>query len=573
MVLWVGLAFSRRASRSAADYFVSGRSLPWWLAGTSMVATTFAADTPLVITEFVRKEGIWGNWWWWAGVPGHMLVCLVFARLWRRAEVLTDNELIELRYAGRPAAFLRGFKALYFALLYNFIVMGWVIAAMATVLKSVVGVEGWTGIWTCVAVALAYSAASGLWGVVVTDFLQFFLAVGGTVVLAVAAAAHFGGLEALVAAASAVRPAAAAMLPPASEAAVFSAAWWASPAVKTGIFLCFMWWASHGADGGGYFIQRMSATRDERHAMKATLWFAVAHYAVRFWPWVVVALASLAMFPDHQAHREGYPLVINALLGPGWRGLLVVAFLAAFMSTIDTHLNWGASYLVNDVYRRFLRPVSTQREQVYAGKAAEVGLMVVAAVIASFLTEIGRAWIFVWTMGAGVGGVLILRWFWWRITAWSEIVALATSVLLAFGFEAWAALQAGPLWRPLATPLQFGGLVLEQHHQVLIVVPCSVAAWLVATFLGPPEPRERLLAFYRRVRPGGWWGPIAHEARLAGEPVLRPVVLLQWAGGVTLVYGLLFGTGALLFGTGAAAWGCLAAAVAGGGVLWWAMQR
>ena len=562
-----GLWFRRRAARGEEEYFLAGRSLPWWVLGTSMVATTFAADTPLAVTGFIRNDGIWYNWFGWHYVMSQVLAVFLFSRFWRRAGVVTDNELIEMRYSGRPAAVLRAFKAGYFAVLYNFIVMGWVLLGIGTVAQSVLGLPRDAAIVGAAALALSYALLSGFWGVVVTDLFQFVLAMVGSIALAAAAVGRLGGLSAMLARlpeAPGFREHTLALIPggglePGSDLFKFL------------VFVTVMWWASHNADGGGYLIQRMAAARDERHARGATLWFVVANNALRYWPWIVVALASLLLVPHVPAgsgEEAAYPLVMRQVLGPGLLGLLLVSFLAAFMSTIDTHLNWGASYLVHDIYRRFLRPGAGQKELVLVAKACVAVMMVLAVVVALSLTSIGKAWLFVWAMGAGIGPVLVLRWFWWRINAWSEIAALASSVLVAAGFEAAAAVQAGSAYRLFATPLRVGGLVLETHHKALILVPVTIAVWLTVTLRTRPVTPERLASFYRLVRPGGWWGPVARRApEVVCDGLSRRTAGL-WLAGTGGVYALTFGIGKLLLGspvTGAAL--CLAAAAAGA-VVW-----
>ncbi len=543
----LGVAFSRRASQDAGSYFLAGRSLPWWILGTSMVATTFAADTPLAVTGFVRDHGIWFNWFGWHYVLGQTLAVFLFARFWRRAQVMTDNELIELRYAGRPAAALRGFKAFYFAILYNFIVLGWVLKGMATVAQTVLGIDPTVAVLAGAAFALFYALLAGFWGVVVTDVAQFALAMAGSIVLAALAVARIGGLgelKARLAESPLVHGDTLAFIPGGGlglEDNFF----------RFLVFITVMWWAAHNADGGGYLIQRMAAARDERHARAATLWYVIAVNAVRYWPWILAALASLVLFPvlpAGQNSETAYPLLMRELLGPGLLGLMLVSFFAAFMSTVDTHLNWGASYLINDVYLRFVRPRAGARETVLVAKLCVAAMMVLAALVAFYLTNISTAWLFVWAMGAGVGPVLILRWFWWRINAWSEIVALASSVVIALGFEVASAVQAGAAYRLFATPLLIGDLALATHHKALILVPVSVLAWLIATFTTRPVPTEHLAAFYRRVRPGGAWGPVARSCRDVAPDGLNRHTVLAWLGGVALVYGLLFGLGKLLLG-------------------------
>ncbi len=562
LTLALGLAFRKRASSSTEQYFLSGRSLPWWVLGTSMVATTFAADTPLAVTGFIRDHGIWYNWFGWHYVLSQMLAVFLFSRFWRRAEVLTDNELIEKRYSGKPAAFLRGFKAGYFAILYNFIVLGWVLKGMGTVAEAVLGLDPKVAVIGGAALALSYALLAGFWGVVITDVIQFGLAMAGSITVAVMAVRHVGGISQLK--------------ERLTESPLFGENTLAfipgggmdleSDFFKFLVFVTLMWWASHNADGGGYLIQRMAAAKDERHARGATLWFVVANNAVRYWPWIVTGLVSLVLFPvmpDGQGEEAAYPLVMLTVLGPGLLGLLLVSFFAAFMSTIDTHLNWGASYLVNDIYRRFLRPAATEKESVFAAKVCVFMMMACSVLVAFWLTSIGRAWLFVWAMGAGIGPVLILRWFWWRISAWSEIAALASSVTLAVTFEVVAAVQSGADYELFATPVRIGEMALQTHHKALILVPVTIAVWLVVTFMTRPVDAERLASFYQKVRPGGFWGPVAREHPEVICDGFRWARLGVWACGSAGVYGFLFGLGKLVLGEPVAAVPLFALAVGG----------
>jgi Na+/proline symporter len=539
-----------------------------------MVATTFAADTPLAITELVRSDGIWRNWWWWSLALGGLLGVFFFSRLWRRARVVTDNELIELRYSGRPASFLRGFKALYFALLYNFIVMGWVINGMSAVASVTLNVgRGWA-VWGCVTIALIYSTVSGLWGVVITDFFQFALAMGGAIVLAVLAVRQFGSMENLLEQVRAT---------PGYQADTLSFL----PGITNGsesflntnlftflIFVGVMWWASHNADGGGYIIQRMSSCKNERHALLATLWFNLCNYAFRVWPWVIVAVVSMVMFPsllnDPLGDKAGYPKVMVFVCGPGILGLLITSFLAAFMSTISTHLNWGASYLLNDVYRRFIHRDASENHYVWVSRFATVLVMGGAALTALFMGSIARAWEFIWAMGCGIGPVLILRWFWWRINAWSEIAALASSILVTVTLEVIAfiqALKAGADYALFSTAPVLFGLQLGIQHKALIIVPVSILSWISVTLLTQPVPQEKLSQFYQRVRPGGVW-PHAWKERWGSTSLTAH--LLNWFLGVVLIYGTTFGIGALIFGNHRDGFLLVAAALAAG---LWVLRR
>jgi len=563
VVVSLGLAFRKRAAQSAEQYFLSGRSLPWWVLGTSMVATTFASDTPLAVAGFVRADGIWYNWFGWHYVLSQMLAVFLFSRFWRRAEVLTDNELIELRYSGKPAAALRAFKAGYFAIIYNFIVLGWVLRGIGTVAQIVLGISAAQAelvIVVAAGLALAYALLAGFWGVVITDVIQFFLAMLGSVIVAVSALREVGGMDALrerLVTSPLFTDNTLAFIPGGDLGLD-------SDLFKFLVFVTLMWWASHGADGGGYLIQRMAAARDERHARGATLWYVVAHNVLRYWPWIVVALVSMVLYPTMpEGHGEeaAYPLVMLRVLGPGVLGLLLVSFFAAFMSTVDTHLNWGASYLINDIYLRFFRPAASNRETVLAAKICVAGMMVCAVVIAFFTTSIGKAWLFVWAMGAGIGPVLILRWFWWRINAWSEITALATSVVFTFSLEIVAAVQAGSDYRLFVTAPTIGGMVLQTHHKAIILVPTSILLWLTVTFLTRPVTGERLQAFYRKVRPGGFWGPVAAAAPEVKCDGLTWRRMGAWLAGALGTYALLFGLGNLVLGFHMQALPLLAAAV------------
>ncbi len=572
LTLALGLAFRKRASASTEQYFLSGRSLPWWVLGTSMVATTFAADTPLAVTGFIRDHGIWYNWFGWHYVLSQMLAVFLFSRFWRRAEVLTDNELIERRYSGKPAAFLRGFKAGYFAVLYNFIVLGWVLKGMGTVAEAVLGIDPHLAIIAGAAMALSYALLAGFWGVVVTDVIQFFLAMVGSITVAVLSVRHVGGVAQLK--------------QRLTESPLFTDNTLAfipggdlgleSDFFKFLIFVSLMWWASHNADGGGYLIQRMAAAKNERHARGATLWFVVANNAVRYWPWIMTALVSLVMFPvmpEGKGDEAAYPLVMLEVLGPGLLGLLLVSFFAAFMSTIDTHLNWGASYLVNDIYRRFMKPDASEKQLVLVAKLCVLSMMTCAVIVAFFLSSIGKAWLFVWAMGAGIGPVLILRWFWWRINAWSEIAALASSVTLAVGFEVTAAIQSGTEYQLFATPVFLGDMALATHHKAMILVPVTIIIWLTVTLLTKPADSLRLATFYTKVRPGGFWGPVARgnpEVQCDGFRWSRLVV---WLLGSLGVYGLIFGLGKLVLGAGWSAAPLFGLGVLGAAAVVWELRR
>ena len=528
--LAVGLVFTRRAGQSAEEFFLSDRKLPWWLAGTSMVATTFAADTPLAVTGLTVKHGIAGNWFWWSFVMSGMLTVFFYARLWRRAGVMTDAELAELRYAGRPAAFLRGFRACYLAIPINCIIMGWVTHAMATILGLSVGLDKWQATVALLAITAFYSSLSGLWGVVVTDFFQFILAMAGSVALAVFALGAVGGLTGLQAglAAKFEGTGPTALLPDLNEA-------W-MPAMTFFVYIAVNWWASWypGAEpgGGGYVAQRILATKNERHAFLAALWFNVAHYVLRPWPWILVALCSMLLYPGLANPEEGYVRVMVDRLPPVWRGLLLAAFFAAYMSTISTHLNWGASYLLNDVYRRYLRPVASPGHYAAVGRWATLGLMVISGIITYYLKSVEGAWKFLLAVGAGTGLVYLLRWYWWRINAWSEVSAMVAALVLSLSLQFGVGLDPGD-------PRAFAWLML-------LTVAGTTATWLIVTYLTPPEPMEHLQRFYARVRPGGrGWVEVTGRAEEEGPGWTG---LFTWLLGCVVVYLGLFGTGSLLLG-------------------------
>ena len=529
----VGLYYKRRASRDTAEFFLSGRNVPWWLAGTSMVATTFAADTPLVVTGLVAKNGIAGNWLWWNLLASGMLTVFFYARLWRRAGVMTDIEFSELRYAGPPAAFLRGFRALYLGLLINCIILGWVNLAMAKILQLVFTISKGEALWIVVGLIVltsAISTLSGLWGVLVTDLFQFVIKMGMVIVLAVVAVNAVGGIEAMKAKLVASgRGSALGFVPE------IGSVW--MPMLTFFVYIAVNWWATWypGAEpgGGGYVAQRMLSAKDEKHSLLATLWFNIAHYAVRPWPWILVALASLILFPGLKDPETGYIRVMIDYLPSSLRGLMVAAFAAAFMSTIATQLNWGASYLVNDFYRRFVRRDAGEPHYVLASRLATALLTVISAAVAFRIESIGGAWKLLIITGAGTGAVLLLRWYWWRINAWSEVSAMITAFIVSVLLQTVGGLDSD-------RPLDFARIVL-------VTVAVTTVVWLVVTFATRPETDATLVAFYRRTRPSRLgWEPVAARA-----PDVRPSTdglanLVDWVAGCVLVYGALFGVGKLL---------------------------
>jgi SSS family solute:Na+ symporter len=527
--LAVGLYYRSRARSSVDEFFLSGRNVPWWLAGTSMVATTFAADTPLAVTGMVAVGGIAGNWLWWCFVASGMLTVFFYARLWRRSGVMTDIEFAEIRYAGKPAAFLRGFRALYLGIPINCIILGWVNKAMVDILMLVLGVTQLQALGLVLgimAITCFISALSGLWGVLVTDMFQFVIKMGMVIVLAVYAVRAVGGIDAMKQ--KLPRPAL-------DFVPDLNSAW--MPLIAFLVYISLNWWATWypGAEpgGGGYIAQRMLSARDEKHSLLATLWFNVAHYAVRPWPWILVALVSLILFPGLDKPETGYIRVMIRVLPPSLRGLMIAAFAAAYMSTIATQLNWGASYLVNDFYRRFWKPKENQQHYVTASRIATVFLMLVSVVVTANLDSIAGAWKLLLVTGAGTGGVLLLRWYWWRINAWSEVSAMVSAFVVS------VTLQAG-FGMNTDKPVDFAWLMI-------ITVAITTVVWLAVTFITSPEPEDVLVKFYRRTRPSrAGWEPMARlapEVKPAGDGLAN---LLDWVAGCMLIYGVLFGTGKLL---------------------------
>ncbi len=564
----IGLYYKQRAGQNVGEFFLSGRNVPWWLAGTSMVATTFAADTPLVVTGLVAEKGIAGNWVWWNFVAGGMLTVFYFARLWRRSGVMTDIEFCEIRYSGKPAAILRGFRALYLGLPVNCIILGWVNLAMVKILEAILGVtktEALLLVLCLIAFTGWISTLSGLWGVLVTDAFQFVVKMSMVIVLAYSAVAACGGIDAMVVKLHAIDVQRQTTMGMKGSVLDFvpdvNSAW--MPLVAFLAFISLNWWAVWypGAEpgGGGYIAQRMFCAKDERHSLLATMWFNIAHYAIRPWPWVLVGLASIVLYPELKDKESGYLVVMINHLPPSLRGLMVAAFAAAYMSTIATQLNWGASYLVNDFYRRFVKPVATDKHYVLISQLATVLVTIGSAGVTSVMDSIGGMWQLLMALSAGTGGVLLLRWFWWRINAWSEISSMAASLIcyltLRFGFHLTTDDPKQAAW------------------MTIITVTFTTVTWIVVTFLTQPEPNSTLLAFYRRVRPSNGWGPIAVQAP---EVVIVKdgfSNLVCWLAGCVMIYGILFGTGKVIlkdYNMGAL---MIGAGIAGGALIYWTMSR
>ena len=541
-VLAAGLVFARRAGSGTQEFFLSGRRLPWWLLGTSMVATTFSTDTPNLVTDLVRTGGVSQNWVWWAFLITGMCTVFFYARLWRRSGVFTDMGFYELRYSGKPAAFLRGFRALYLGVFFNVMIMATVTLAAIKISGVLLGVDRYTTVLIAGSVTVLYSATSGLWGVVVTDLLLFTIAIIGAFAAAYFAVAQpeVGGLGGLIG-----NPAIAdklALLPDFSD--------WRTAATVLIIPVAVQWWSTWypGAEpgGGGYVAQRMLAARDERDSMRATLWFNIAHYAIRPWPWIIVALASLVIYPTLDSiavrfpdldpsiirHDLAYPAML-VFLPSGLLGLVVASLAAAYMSTVSTHLNWGASYIVDDCYRRFVAPDRDERHYVAVGRGSTVVLIVLASIVSLWLENALQAFQILLQIGAGTGLIFLLRWFWWRVNAWSEISGMIVSFVVAVYFQfAHEGLGFAPLHPSL---------------QLVIGVAITTVVWLSVTMLTPPADRDTLQSFYDTVRPSGrGWRRVV--ATGDGPDSGIGAGLAGWFFGCVAVYSALFATGFFVYG-------------------------
>jgi solute:Na+ symporter, SSS family len=567
----IGLYYRKRATGSTEDFFVSGRNVSWWLAGTSMVATTFAADTPLAVTGMVASYGIAGNWLWWSMLMSGMLTVFFYARLWRRAGVLTDVEFAEIRYGGTPAAFLRGFRSLYLGLPINCIIMGWVNLAMVKILMIIFGVTKLHALMLVFAIMLVtamISTLSGLWGVLVMDLFQFVLKMGMVIILAYFSVKAVGGMgmlkEKLMALDAAKAAASGGQGSILSFTPTVGSPW--MPMITFFVYIAINWWATWypGAEpgGGGYIAQRIFCARDEKNSLLATLWFNIAHYAVRPWPWILTALCSLVLYPTLADKESGF---IKTIVDPNvfpvaLRGVMIAAFAAAYMSTIGTQLNWGASYLVNDFYKRFLVKGRKERHYVTVSQVATVFIMLISCVVTYYQDSISGAWKFLIAIGAGTGSVFILRWFWWRINAWSEVAAMAASFIVSLGLQFYFKLSSD-------NPRDFAWIVI-------ITVACSTTVWLTVTLLTGPERKDTLLSFYRRVRPSATlWGPIAREAVDVVPNHDAFFNFLDWISGCVLVYMTLFGVGKIIFGQMGLGIGFLVIAVVAGYIIYWDLNR
>jgi len=536
------LFFYKRAGSSTEEFFTSGRAAPWWLVGISMVATTFSTDTPNLVTNMVRENGVADNWLWWSFLLTGMLTVFFFAKLWRRSRVMTDLEFYEIRYSGKAATFVRGFRALYLGLFFNCVIMASVNLAAAKIGNIVLGLPMWQTLLFASIMTIFFASVSGLWGVLVTDSVQFLITMSSTFAVAYFALQQpeVGGLAGLIAKVPASRLN---LLPD------FSNNWNVALSVMI-IPITIQWWSVWypGAEpgGGSYIAQRMLASKTEKDAVAGTLFFNVMHYALRPWPWIIVALCSTLIFPQLSDIARAYPYVDPKLIGhdmaypamlkflpAGFLGAMVAGMLAAYRSTIETHLNWGTSYLVHDFYRRFLKPGETEKHYVLVGRLTTAGLMVCAALLTFALDTAKESFDLILSIGAGTGLLYILRWFWWRINAWSEIAAMVSSFVLALGFF-------------IARKY---GFVVQSEVSLVITIVASTIVWMTVTYLAPQTDNARLVSFYKLIRPSGpGWKDIRAQCGTTAAPDSLTLALVGWMLGVTFVYAALFGVGSFLYG-------------------------
>ena len=548
LTLTIGLVVSRKSGKNTTEYFLSNRNMPWWLLGMSMVATTFSTDTPNLVTDLVRQRGISGNWVWWIFLLTGMLTVFVYAKLWRKSAVTTDIEFYELRYSGKPARFLRGFRAVFLGLFFNVLAMSAVSLAAIKIGEVMLGLSPIKTIGIAALITVIFSSLGGFRGVVYTDFILFFVAMTGSIGAAIVVVnlPEVGGISNILNHPNLQDSLN--ILPDISNRDIFVS--------LVIIPLAVQWWAAWypGAEpgGGGYIAQRMLAAKNENHAIGATFFFNILHYALRPWPWILVALASLIVFPDLESLRAAFPNVSEGKLGhdlaypamltllpAGLVGLVLAALISAFMSTISTHLNWGASYLVHDFYRRFIRVHAQEKELVFAGRVATFILMGLAAIMALSLTNALQIFDYILMFGAGTGMIFILRWFWWRINAWSEIAAMFSSGIISMIFA-------------------FGGFPdnWPSFWRFPIIVIITTVIWIVATFITRPEKDTTLFRFYRLIQPGGpGWKSVLNRAEMQDEKIVVaptkwtvPSGIIAMLTGCILVYSCMFATGKWIFG-------------------------
>jgi len=548
LTLLIGFIVSKKSAENASEFFLSGRNMPWWLLGLSMVATTFSTDTPNLVTDIVRNNGVAGNWVWWVFLLTGLLTVFVYAKLWRKSNVNTDIEFYELRYSGKPAKFLRRFRAAYLGVIFNILAMGGISLAAIKIGQVMLGLTAFETIAIAGTITVIFSAIGGFKGVVYTDFLLFFVAMAGSIGAAyyLVNIPEIGGVQALISHPNVTDKIS--MLPDFSNTEQLI--------MLLIIPLAVQWWSAWypGAEpgGGGYIAQRMLAAKDENHAIGATFFFNIMHYALRPWPWILVALASLVVFPDITSIQEAFPVVSEDKLGhdlaysamltklpTGLLGLVLASLIAAYMSTISTHLNWGASYVVNDFYTQQINPTATEKQKVNVGRFSTVVLFLASAALALLLTNALQLFDFILMFGAGTGLIFILRWFWWRINAWSEISAIFVSGIVSILFN-----------MEVISSVLFGQTALmPEYMKFPMVVLITTVVWLVVTFATPAEDKEVLLSFYKKTVPGGpGWKAIVGNEQIKNEGWSVPSGILAMLLALAMIYCLLFATGYFIYG-------------------------
>ena len=548
LILFVGLIVSNKSGESSSQFFLSGRNMPWWLLGLSMVATTFSTDTPNLVTDIVRNNGVAGNWIWWVFLLTGLLTVFIYAKLWRKSNVNTDIEFYEIRYSGKPAKFLRGFRAIYLGVIFNILAMGGISLAAIKIGQVMLGLSAFETIGIAGIITVFFSTIGGFKGVVYTDFILFFVAMSGSVGAAVYIVnmPEIGGINSLITHSNVADKIS--MLPDFSNTEQLimlliiplAVQWWSA------------WYPGSEPGGGGYIAQRMLAAKDENHAVGATFFFNIMHYALRPWPWILVALSSLVIFPDVASISEAFPAVSEDKLGhdlaypamltklpTGLIGLVLASLIAAYMSTISTHLNWGASYIVNDFYKQQINPNACEKQLVNVGRYATIFLFLASASLALLLTNALQLFDFILMFGAGTGLIFILRWFWWRINAWSEISAIFVSGIVSILFN-----------MQIVSSVLFGeNALMPEYMKFPMVVIITTIIWILVTFSTPPENKEVLLNFYKKITPGGpGWKAVVGNNQIEKSKWSVPSGILAMILAMILIYSLLFATGYFIYG-------------------------
>jgi solute:Na+ symporter, SSS family len=539
MVIGIGVYYAKRAGKSMEDFFLSGRSLPWWVAGTSIAATGFAADTPFMVTELVRRNGIAGNWFLWCFALSNLCATFVFFRFWRRAKILTELEIIEERYEGRSAGFLRGFQSIFYGIAFSALNIGFIMLAMQSFITVLLGWNEYLSLAVLLTVTMIYAMAAGLWGVVANEVVQFCIAFFGSLLMAFIAVSAVGGLSGIEIRLAEVFGGSTAQgllsFVPTEDVV--------KPFVKEGneftwslflVYILALWWIGEKSDGNGMFIQRIMATKNDRHAFFAGVWFNIVYYGFLMWPWILVALISMADFPELTDHKLAYPMMIQKYLPAGMKGIMFAAFLAAFMSSVDALINWGSSYMINDFYKRFVRPDASQRHYIWVGRGAMLIVLAAGIGVWSMTDSLADAWKFMAELFSGLGAVWIARWFWWRINAWAEITAYILSVVGCVTINV----------------LEMYGIVFPEAQRYIMICAFSVAGWVTVAFLTNPVSDEHLKKFVIKVNPGGpLWKRITRQVDPGKLPKGPPLTynLISFVLGAVGLFSFVFGLGSILF--------------------------